>query len=190
MPIKEEEILLERYKTAIQMHLTHDTILWQQSSIFLLAEVTILGFGLTLTNNSDIFSVLKLVMILAVGLVLAGVWLFVNKRRQRFMETLESIKRNAASDLDKCLKSKGITLKYLPTQLSTYSQISQKRKKEIFQSSIFKPESFPIIDVDAEVHANRMEGNTRNFIVKIMPIAFVALFTIYIIIVLSFACMH
>jgi len=93
-------ILLERYKKAIELHTSHDNILWQQSSIFLLAEITIIGFGLTINIDSIIIWALKQILISGAGLILAGLWYFVNIRRQRFMATLEEIKNDAAHQFD------------------------------------------------------------------------------------------
>jgi hypothetical protein len=100
MPIDPDEMILEKYKIAVDMHVAHDNILWQQSSIFLLAEITILGFGLSLPYDHEIVVwMLKQGIFAVAGLMVASVWLYVNVRRQRFLETLERIKRQAANRL-------------------------------------------------------------------------------------------
>jgi len=167
LSIDEAHILLERYRTAIAIHNTHDSILWQQSSIFLLAGVTIIGFALSLPAGTLILTRLYFSF---GGIALASIWIFVNFRRQRFMETLIDIKSKAAYDLDRCLKDKGLKMKYLPTHFYPVLKNNGKHLKHIRLYSI---------DVQEEVHKKRLTPGIRGLVIWEMPVATLILYTVW-----------
>ena len=80
----EVNILIERYKIAITLFCNHDSILWRQSNIFLLSQIAIMGFALTLPMENIFARFLPGV----VGIALALTWRFINVRRHHLMKTL------------------------------------------------------------------------------------------------------
>jgi len=102
----ETTILLERYKTAVGILYMHDTILWTQSSIFLIAEITILGFSLPSSEITRLFFSLG-------GIAVAGLWLFVQHRRHHHMETVTKLKNKTADRLVNKLKDMNPPLEFI-----------------------------------------------------------------------------
>jgi len=145
VPIDEADILVERYKIAIALFCNHDSILWRQSNIFLLAQIAIMGFALSVPMGmvvSFLFAV--------GGIVLALTWRFINLRRHHFMKTLIQKKKQAADDLDKCLRTRNPSIQ------------------------------FSSIDVDGEVYEARLKPGLRFLVVRGMPLITLIVWIIWI----------